>query len=198
MWSASGGNGIGVLVGIAEPFLEGSEFLFKSANGVTDIRQSFECHQLSGGFSDGARRCSKICLTAGHVAMHPCLRSDDRTVADVDVISDTDLTGTDDVVTGGYGSGESDLRDEEVVATDVTVMADHDLIIDAGARADHGFTDFGAVDGRTGSDFHIVTDANDAEVGQPQVPTIDQSIAEAIGSDDTAGVDNDVVADVYV
>lgn len=195
---ASGGSRFGSLGGITEPFPEGSEFLFESADGVADFRQSFECDQLFGGFSDGARRCSEIGLSTGHVPMHSGFCSDDRTVTQMHVVSDADLTGTDDIVTCGYGSGEADLGDEEVVAADVTVVADHDLVIDASACADDGFTDFGAVDRRTGSDFHVVTDAHDAEVWQPQMATIDQSITEAVGSDDAAGMDDDMVADVDV
>jgi hypothetical protein len=194
----SGGNGFGGLGGIAESFLQGSKFLFESSDGVADFRQSFEGHQLPCGFGDGSRWCSEIGLSAGHIPMHPGFGSNDRTVTQMHVVSNADLSGTDDIVTGGYGSGEPDLRDEEVVTTYVTVVADHDLVINASARADDSFTDFSAVDRCTGSDFHVVTDANDAEVWQSQMPAVDQSITEAVGTDDATGMDDHVITDVHI
>lgn len=171
------------------------QLLFQSTDRVANFGQSFESHQLSSRFSGGAGWCSKVGLAPRHIAVDAGFCTDDRRVADMYMVGDPNLSGTDDIVSGGYRACETDLRDQQVVTTDVAVVSDHDLIVDSGAGPNHSFTDFGAIDCCAGTDFDVITDTNNTKVGQSLMSAVDHSVAEAVGSYDAAGMNNHVIAD---
>lgn len=115
-------------------------------------------------------------------------------IADANVASDSGLGSDGDVIADFCATGDSSLGDDEAVFADDTVVADLDEVIDFCALADGGFTEAGAIDGGIGANFYVVSDFDDADLGDFFMLAIFELVAVAIGADDGTGVDDDVGA----
>ena len=111
---------------------------------------------------------------------------------------DADLAGEDDVFADRGGAGEADLGAEEGVFADRGAVADLDEVVDFGAGGvDAGFADGGAVDAGVGLDFDGVFEDGGAgldDLGPAAGALLGE--AEAVGTDDGAVLEDDVVAEV--
>ena len=74
------------------------------------------------------------------------------------MVGNADLTGQHGEVANCHAAGDTDLRDNQAVATDRAVVSDLHKIIDLGALADYGIAGGAAVDGRIGADLDVVLD----------------------------------------
>src|SRR5580704_18132145 len=113
----------------------------------------------------------------------------------MNVVGDSDLSRANDVVSGRHRSGQPDLGDEEVVPADFAVVSDHHQVVEFGPLPDHGLVDHGPVDRGVGFDFDVILNAHGAEVRNSLVPAVDRAVAETVGADYAAGVQDHAVAD---
>ena len=110
-----------------------------------------------------------------------------------------DLAGQNDVFADGGGSGEADLGAKQRIGAYGRAVADLDEVVDLGAEVDAGLADGGAVDAGVGLDLDVVFD--DCSAGlQDLVPGAVRLAgeAEAVGPDDSAVLQDDVVAEATV
>ena len=119
-------------------------------------------------------------------------------LADVHVVAHADLAGHHHVVAGRRAAGDADLRANEVVPAEPAVVGDHHQVVDLRALADDGRAVGAAVDRRAGADLDVLADLDVAELGRELVPAVDLAIAEAVGADHGAGVNDGAVADARV
>ena len=95
------------------------------------------------------------------------------------------------------GAGDAGERDEDDVFADVAVVADVDEVVDLGSAADAGLLERAAVDGGVGADFDVVFDEEGSllrELGVGAGGGV-ADVAEAVCTEDCAGVDDDAVAE---
>src|SRR5207245_1749219 len=83
------------------------------------------------------------------------------------------------------------LAGHHAMGAELRVVADLDEVVDLAAAADAGGGKFGAVDTDAGADFHIVLDDDGADLGDFGVLGAIPAIAEAVGANDAACVDDD-------
>src|SRR5207247_2618028 len=131
----------------------------------------------------------------GHVLGDAGLWADRRPVAEVHVIAHARLPGDDDALAAGGRAGDAGLADEDVPRADAAVVADLHQVVDLRPRADPRRAEGAAVDRRAGADFNVVANLNMAELWSLDVLALDAAVAEAVGPDDAAGVNDDSVAD---
>ncbi len=118
--------------------------------------------------------------------MHP--------VADIYVADQTHLAGQHDIATDLGGAGYTDLSDNNGIFTNYDIVGDHDEIVDFYSPADPGFPQSTAIDGAIGTDFHIVLDDDDAELGNFIKCGAIRSEAEAIGPNYRATVNDNTIS----
>ena len=131
----------------------------------------------------------------GHVVDHAGHGPQHRSVADVDMVADAHLAGHHHVVAGGGAAGDAHLRAEHVVPADAAIVGDHHQVVDLRAFADHGGAVGAAVDRRAGADLDVGAQLDVAQLGGKLMPAIDQLVAESIGPQHRAGVDQAARAD---
>ena len=78
---------------------------------------------------------------------------------------------------------------------DLTVVANHDEVINLRAGADASWPERAAVDGGTSPDLDIVLYLHPAELRHFHVPTLLNAIPEPVSPNHGVGVDDDPVAD---
>jgi hypothetical protein len=117
------------------------------------------------------------------------------------VAGDADLSGENYVFANARGAGEPDLGAEEGVLPYGGAVADLDEVVDLCAEPDAGFPDGSAVDGGIGLDLDVVFKDGGAGL-QNLVPGAVACCgsgvageAEAVGTDDDAVLEGDVVAE---
>ena len=124
------------------------------------------------------------------------LRGEDDSVADRAMAGNAHLAGENDVVADDGGAGEAGLRADQRVVADSRSVADLDEIVDLGAVADFGRADSGAVDGGVGLHVNAAADADGAGLRDfLPVALLVFGEAEAVGADDDAIFERDVVAE---
>ena len=136
----------------------------------------------------------KHALARGHFFGHTRLGTDDRAVADADMIHDPRLAGNDDVIAGAAGAGDAHLTDKEIVPADLAVVGHHDEVVDFRPVADPGGLECATVNRRARANFHVGPDFHMPELRNFDVPSALQTVTETIGSEHGVGVDNDTVA----
>ncbi len=87
------------------------------------------------------------------------------------------------------------LRRHDGTGTDVHVVSDVHLIVELHAVADHSVLDRAAIDRALRADLDIVTDADRADLRDFHPRAAVRREAEAIGTDDDAGMQDAAVAD---
>ena len=131
----------------------------------------------------------------GHVVGDARHGPQDGAIADVDVIADAHLPGHDHVIAGGGAAGDAHLRAEHVVAADAAIVGDHDQVVDLRPLADHGGAVGAAIDGRAGADLDVGAQLDVAQLGRQPVAALDQLVAEPVGPQHRAGVNQAAGAD---
>ena len=76
---------------------------------------------------------------------------------------------------------------------DDDIVSDLNEVVDFGAFADDGFTEAGAVEGSVGTDLNVVVDDNAADLGDFFVTSLHKLVAETIGADDSASMQEHAV-----
>src|SRR6266540_4039774 len=128
-----------------------------------------------------------------HVFGHAGLRADDRASADANMIDEAGLACDRHVVAERRRAGETRLPDDDAVTADRRVMADRHEVVDLGA----------------GSDLHVVLDddlayLSDLAMTLGLVRGLNGSrqrlarIAEAVGANHDAAVEDHAIADRHV
>ena len=138
-------------------------------------------------------------LVGVDVAGEAGLGGDDDVVADGEVAGGGGLASEDAVVADFGGAGETGLAADHVVGAELGGVADEDEIVDLGAAADAGLADGGAVDAGIGLDFDVVFEDGGAGL-RHFVPgaVFLFGVAEAVGADDGAVLQDDAIADAAV
>jgi hypothetical protein len=113
----------------------------------------------------------------------------------VDVIADGGLAAEDDARAEHRRAGDPGLSDEEAVGADLDVVADLDEVVDLGSASDARGGELGAVDADTRPDLDVVLDDHRADLRDLRVLLAVPAVAEAVGADNGARVDDDAVAD---
>src|SRR5262249_45576682 len=134
-------------------------------------------------------------LTGRDVFGHAGLGADHRAAADVYVIGDAHLARKNHMIAGAAGAGNPHLADEEVVATDLAVVADLHQVIDLGPRADARGLEGAAVDGGASADLDVVADLHVAQLRHLDVAAVLEAEAEAVGPEHCVGVNDGPVAE---
>ena len=112
------------------------------------------------------------------------------------MLSNTDLPAEHSAIFNGDAAGESSLRRNNDVFTDLAVMADVNEIVDLRAATDAGFIQCPAIDRGVGSDFYIIFDDQSPDLRKlfivAGLPVAD--VAEPVASKDCSRVDNDALS----
>ena len=133
------------------------------------------------------------------VAGETGLGGDDDVVADGEVAGGSGLAGEDAVIADFGGSGEAGLAADHVVGAEFGGVADENEVVDFGAAADARFADGRAVDAGVGLDFDVVFENGGAGLRHfvPRAVGL-FGVAEAVGADDGAVLENDAIADAAI
>src|SRR5579875_1656893 len=137
--------------------------------------------------------------TGGDVRGDAGLRGGDGTVADGEMAGNADLTGQSDIVAHVCGAGETDLGAEQRILPDGRGVAYLNEVVDLGALADAGFADDCAVD--AGVCLNLDGVFQDDRAGMESFYPATLGIAgkaEAVGADDRAVAQNDIVAEATI
>ena len=114
----------------------------------------------------------------------------------VHVIGDAHLPRHHRAIAHAGGAGDAHLGHQDHVLADVAVVPDLDQVVDLGAAPHHRVAEGGAVDGGIGPDLHVVLDAEPADLRDLAVHASVEGVAEAVGAEHRAGVDDHPVADL--
>ena len=87
------------------------------------------------------------------------------------MVRNADLSRKQTVVSQVNTPAYPDLGNEAAVAADLGVVADLNQVVDFGSRADAGCAESGAIDGTVGSNLHIVSDLDPANLGYFHEPS---------------------------
>ena len=120
------------------------------ASQVITDRKSWCSHQHFAGFLD--------------ITHYTALGSQCRLVCDVEMTGDAHLAGDDAVLADLGGTGDAHLSRHHGIVPYFHVVRDLAEIVNFYPVSDDGRFHLRAVDGRTGSDFHIVADDHVADV----------------------------------
>src|SRR2546430_15523359 len=133
-----------------------------------------------------------------HVGHHAAPCSDDRPLADPDVVREPNLSGQDDAILDNDAAGDAALRDDDAVAADRHIVSDLHQVVDLGPFADHGVADAAAVDGGARTDLYVVLNDDAADLQHLAVTGRSHQVAESILPDGATGMDDHAVADQAV
>lgn len=111
---------------------------------------------------------------------------DSGSLSDGDMARSAYLAGKSDLVFEGGASGDSDLGNDKTVAPDADIVREMNEVVDFGSIADNGLAHGGAVDRDVCTDFNIIADFNDSDLGDFFVSAIGGMKAEAVASEDGA------------
>ena len=143
-------------------------------------------HLLRRHAKDGLARLDV--LVDGRGGQHDGSRPDDQ------VLVDAHTAPKDNIVLDARHACDGGVGSDEAVVADVTVVPDLAVVVEFGAALDDGVGGDATVDAAQGPDFHIVGD-DDAtkrlELLEAFVATLE---IIAVGTDDTARMDDDIVA----
>src|SRR5579859_3794766 len=123
-------------------------------------------------------------------------RGDLRTIADLEVIVDTDLCSQSYIVADGQAAREPDLSRQQAMPANGHIVTDLDLIVDFRALTDDGIAEAAPVDRGARPDLHIILDQDPPGLRNLQVPLrAEEEKAIAVLADAAAGMDQHVIAD---
>src|SRR5262249_55245319 len=126
---------------------------------------------------------------------NPALASDDCVGIQPRVFADADLAADDRLLSHRRAAGNSGLRCNDSVLSDLDVVGDLNQVVELDAATDHGGFQRTAVDAGVGSDFDVIFNNNAADLRKFHVAVAIFYVAEAIGSDHGAGMNDDVISD---
>ena len=86
---------------------------------------------------------------------------------------------------------------QDDILADLAVVRHLHEVVDLAPAPDHGDAEGGAVDRGVRADLHVVLDPHPAHLGDLAVGAPVEGIAEAVGAQHRAGVDDDAVADLH-
>lgn len=130
-----------------------------------------------------------------HILVDGGKRVDDGAVGDVQVLVDHRLGPDDTFVAQDGAAGDGALGTEQAAFAHDGVVADLDEVVELASVADGGGSRYAAVDTDEAAELHVVAD-DGAAAGVKLQPSVGTALEVAcICSDDTAGLDDDVVAD---
>ena len=112
------------------------------------------------------------------------------------VVADPHLTGHHHLVAGRRAARDADLRANQIVLAQSTVVADHHQIVELRALANRGRAIRAPIDRGASADFHVVADFHVAKLRGQLVSPFVLAVAETIGADHRAGVDNRAIANL--
>src|SRR5689334_21805910 len=113
---------------------------------------------LASPFSYRFRRRPAIILPALKVdpRSRPGARTHPRPCAHTRVIAQPHLSGQHHAIFQHHAAGKAGLARNYAVTPDLTIVSDHDQVIELAALADHRVAQGTAIDGGGGADFDIV------------------------------------------
>ena len=114
---------------------------------------------------------------------------------DGDVVGDTHLPRQHRPVADRARARNADLRHQDDVFSYIAVMADLNQVVDLAAPPDDGLAESRTVDGAIGADLDVLLDAQPSYLGNLAVRRAVERVAEAIGTEHRARMDDDPVAD---
>ncbi len=149
----------------------------------------------AGEFGEGDGGRTHDFRVVGDIGEDSAFRGDLDAITDLEMSGETALAGDGNEISQLSGTGNADLRNEQTMLPDLHVVADLDQVIDLGPLPDHGLAESGAIDRRSGADFHIVLDPDNADLRDLMVLPLVKREPVAIGADDHAGMDDATTAD---
>jgi len=87
--------------------------------------------------------------------------SNDRSIADFDVVGDSNTSTEHYAVANGHAAGKPYLSAEQTIRANLDIVANQDMIIDLGAGTNSGWLQCTSVNRRERAHFHIVADFDD-------------------------------------
>ena len=140
------------LIGLAEfsdRFLELVYSLSQLGKALKHRRRLLGTHEFKG-------RRTKHRFSLGNTLSHSGLGPNDGPRANLYVSDETGLGSQGRIVSDLRGAGNPGLSDKETMTPDLTVVADHDQIVDFGSTTDSSAIEGSPVNGRIGADFDVV------------------------------------------
>lgn len=123
------------------------------------------------------------------------MRSDDRSLADLDVVDYAHLSSQSHILAQFRAAGDPRLRRDDRVCSHGNVMRNLHEIVDLGPSADQRATKSRAIDSCIGADLDIVFDLDNTGLRDFDSMIAAPGIAEAIAADDHTRLENDPVAE---
>src|SRR5438876_197523 len=174
-----------------------SHLLFQGSHPLDELRQHGLGHPDPAGLGGRPRRVAGPDLARRDVAGHPRLRHQDRPFADGDVVGHADLSGQHGPAADLARARHAHLADQDLLLTDIAVVAYLHEVVDLRAAPHDGRAHGGAVDGGVRSDLDIVLDDEPSHLRDLLVGGSVERIAESVGAQHGAGMDDDAITEAY-
>src|SRR5207249_2357563 len=123
----------------------------------------------------------------------PGLRHENCFVTDGEMAGDADLPRDCDVVAHGHAACDAGARADNAVFANHAVVGDLDQVVDLGAASDACLAKAPTVNGGISADLHIVSNLDDANLGNFLVLTVRHLVPKAVCPQDDTAVQNDIV-----
>ena len=180
-----------------EDLLVGFQKFFEGGNALEEVGEAVE-----GGYGaePGAVVYGGVAADDGarsNVVRDASLSGGYSSIADGEMAGDADLAGENHIFPDRCGAAESGLRAQQRVLSDCRSVAHLDEVVDFDAGGDSRFAYRGAIDAGVGLDFDGVAEDCGAglnDLGPAAVRALGK--AEAVGADDGAILEHDVVAEL--
>src|SRR5207244_12087107 len=131
-------------------------------------------------------------LGAGRdILRHAALRRELRAVADRDVVGDADLAAEHHAAADARRARNAGLGRDDAALADLDVVRDLHEVVDLRAAPDDRGAEHRAIDRRVGADLHVVLDEDPAHLRDLTVRLPVERVAEAVGPDHRARLDDD-------
>ena len=112
------------------------------------------------------------------------------------MVRDADLPGEDHTAPDPARARDADLGDDDRVLADLDVVRDLHEVVDLGAAPHDRVAEHRAIDRRVGADLHVVLDEDPAHLRDLAVRLPVECVAEAVGPDHRARMDDDPPAEL--
>jgi hypothetical protein len=122
------------------------------------------------------------------------LSADHALVADMDVISDSDLTSEYHIVSGTRTTRNSYVRADKIMFPNAAVVTDLYKIVDLGSAADTCGSVGSTIDTGISADFDIIPDLYPSQLTSQLVFAIRHSVAKTIRTQDNSCMQDNTVA----
>jgi hypothetical protein len=131
--------------------------------------------------------------TGRYVTGNARFGEDCHSIANVNVIGYSHLTGHHHIVASRAGTGDANLAAQQVMLTDLAIVADHHQVVDFGAHANAGRAKSAPVYRAACPHLDIVFEFHPAELGNLHVSPLLRAISKAISPDDGICMNNHAI-----